>query len=73
MIMDKIQWIRARLEGSPVNVPLHAPLIWGLILLAVDMRLPPARRGLLGCVGDGRATGHHRRIVDASDLPTMVE
>ena len=68
MIMDKIQWIRARLEGSPVSVPLHAPLPWGLIMPTADMRLPSAWLGLLGIVGDGSAVGHRRWISDAPIL-----
>ena len=68
MIMEKFQWIRARLEGSPVSVPLPAPWFWGPIMLAVGLWLPSARRGLLGCVGDGRATGHHRCFAEPPEL-----
>ena len=66
MIMDWIQWIRARLEGSPVSVPL--PASRGLPSSAVDLRAPSARWGLLGCVGDGSAVGHRRWISDAPIL-----
>ena len=47
-------------------MPLHAPR--GLISWAVDLRLPSARRGLLGCVGDGSAVGHRPWISDAPIL-----
>ena len=55
------------------SVPLPAPWVWGSITLVGSPWLPSARRGILGYVGDGRATGGHRRIVNGADLPTMVQ
>ena len=42
-------------------------------MLAGGLWLPSARRGGLGYVGDGRATGRHRRIVNGADLLTTVQ
>ena len=42
-------------------------------MLVGGLWLPSARRGVLGYVGDGRATGRHRRIVNGADLRATVQ
>ena len=49
-----------------MSVPL--PASRGLPSSAAGLGVPSARWGLLGCVGDGSAAGHRRRISDAPKL-----